>query len=108
MACSLILHVFKYEIWSLFGARITTLCIPVKVSNIVPITLALCVVLLIIYCPLNYAKIIGRCLTSELTFIQISIVLHINEQLLKYPSDDHKLTFHLTYYVIVIKYSCTY
>ena len=39
----------------------------IKFSNIVPIMLALCLMLLVTYYALNYAGIIGRCLMSSPT-----------------------------------------
>ena len=47
----------------LSGARITHL---INFSNIVPIMLALCLMLLVTYYALNYAGIIGQCLATTL------------------------------------------
>ena len=46
----------------LLSLQARVLRILIKFSNIVPIMLALCLMLLVTYYALNYADIIGRCL----------------------------------------------
>ena len=47
----------------------------IKFSNIVPIMLALCLMLLVTYYTLNYAGIIGRCLICD---------KHLSEKICEY------------------------
>ena len=56
----------------LSGARIAHL---INFSNIVPIMLALCLMLLVTYYALNYAGIIGRCLTLVHTGVYYTVIL---------------------------------
>ena len=61
----------------LSGARIAHL---INFSNIVPIMLALCLMLLVTYYALNYAGIIGRCLAST----QNTLKNHFSNYVLQY------------------------